>query len=811
MRKSNDKVSRKKSYIKSVLLFLCVIFLILLLLYTTTNIIIPSIIIALCLIYCISNVYLQTSRWLKKRTFVTTHRERFLKLLLSLMSLFFFVNMALYIRVLYLLGKHYELELVNAELFIRAAADALNLFFFNINGVLLNNLGNYPNLRGLVSIMALLSFSCTIAVLINLAYSRFKSYIKISYQTRVDGNHNHLYMFVGFDESSLLLSQSIKKRDGDKSIILAIDQIKGKDDDEPGWNSIVDFFTIRKKTYSDIEKVNARIAFIDTPLYDIKLRNDDNIDIFELINLPKVCKLIDNLGKYKDSELHIFMLSDNENENMRTMTVLAHDTTINKIKTKIKTLRFYYHARKSELNSVIDDVALRHQFDIRAVDSAYLTVQQLKLNEDYHPVRLMDIDEENPTTIKSEFNSLIIGFSEIGQDSLRFLYEYAAFVSNVSTVDNVVRSPFKCTAIDNNMRNLNGRFSEFISNLKTYSDKNCPIIKLIQCDYNTTGFYENILKPDVQKLNYIIVALGDDDKSMECAIVIFNYIRKYRQDLSNLRIFVRSYDHEKEKLVQNIADHYNEGYNMDYKEEYKDKKHKDFKIIVPFGKMEDIYSYDMIIDDKLIEYGKIFQKRYAEMSDDKNLWDKRRNLKLGFIDKDGNKISKENQKVSLKNIRELRRKEYQDVSNAFHMNTKLYLLKHALDNNGKFDWKFFFHNYFMSDGIHVNKTGCRDSIVYPYLSEKENNILLNLACLEHERWIAAHQLLGYTASEADDPSKKEHECNEIKMQHNCLIPWQKLDEESELSSTLTWTCDYKIYDFGVVDVTIQLGKDKLLN
>ena len=51
-------------------------------------------------------------------------------------------------------------------------------------------------------------------------------------------------------------------------------------------------------------------------------------------------------------------------------------------------------------------------------------------------------------------------------------------------------------------------------------------------------------------------------------------------------------------------------------------------------------------------------------------------------------------------------------------------------------------------------------------------------------------------------------CDERTMKHNCLCPWDNLDEQSD--KVKDWPCDYKKYDFCVVDTTIALHQDRLL-
>ena len=287
---------------------------------------------------------------------------------------------------------------------------------------------------------------------------------------------------------------------------------------------------------------------------------------------------------------------------------------------------------------------------------------------------------------------------------------------------------------------------------------------------------------------------------MMLAIRILNHIRRDREDLSRLRIFVRSYRPERESYMQKIASYYNEGYNQDCSGSKKPAYQTD-AIIIPFGQSEKIYSYDMIIRDKLTQQGKLFQKHYCEMKGEKVFWDERRERLTGAKDKQGNVIPIGERKVSLNKMRELRRKESQDLANALHAETKIYLLKTLIENEGS--WHDLLSNYFDDLGKPKSE-GSYDKIRYPYLSTKENQAILNLARLEHLRWNASHEMLGYTKADTDI-----HGCNERTRQHNCLRPWEEIDDEGKMVSQLEgWKADYKSFDFGVVDVSIWLNKDK---
>ena len=125
---------------------------------------------------------------------------------------------------------------------------------------------------------------------------------------------------------------------------------------------------------------------------------------------------------------------------------------------------------------------------------------------------------------------------------------------------------------------------------------------------------------------------------------------------------------------------------------------------------------------------------------------------------------------SLDSMRSLRRKELQDLGNALHADTKVFLLKNAMEEN--YDWTDFVNRYFDNNEMAQREGSC-DKIKYTYLTAQENNVILNLARLEHIRWNASHEMLGYV--KAHDGM---YQCDERTREHNCLRQWQDLDDES---------------------------------
>ncbi len=140
------------------------------------------------------------------------------------------------------------------------------------------------------------------------------------------------------------------------------------------------------------------------------------------------------------------------------------------------------------------------------------------------------------------------------------------------------------------------------------------------------------------------------------------------------------------------------------------------------------------------------------------------------------------------------------MANALHAVTKMWLLDKALGRD--YDWSDFMKRFF--DTYRASSLSGRfDTLHYPRLTTEENSIMHNLAQLEHARWVAAHELLGYTVNDV------EACCNEHTRQHNCLVDWDQLDAESIKASCPGYDCDYKSYDYSVVDTSIAIMGDQL--
>ena len=657
----------------------------------------------------------------------------------------------------------------NTEIFFRSLFCSLDLFFLNIDSNIIDRIDNHPDLKTWIFIQAILSALTTIVMFLSLVLSRIKEYWKLNFLTKVTKEKSHLYIFFGLNHASELLAKDIKCNDAN-SIIIFVDKAKIDSEKTNGFENILSLLSHNSASFSFSKNLDAAITVATSSPSEVDIP-EDVADVFALMDVPKIKKLIKRLSSpdISSPQLHLLFLSENENKNVRDILTILKDSTIGQISDF--TPLIYCHARKSGPYSFIEELGIKQNCEIRIVDSSFIAIENLKQQEKYHPVNLVRLSDMNLGTISSPLNCLIVGFGEVGRDGLRFLYEFGAFPDERSSVYDSFRSPFKCKVIDQRMDEIKGRFLQSAPAL-SYPEAGVDFHTM---NTNDSRFLTSVLDDEfAKKLNYVLLSTGKDEENLDIALKICNKCWEAGNPMTDIMILVKCGDDSKIDFVKKSAAFFNTTYTSG----------KGVEVINIFGLPEHIFSYDLIIREQIENEAKAFFDGYQKQSNSKQTWAQRR---LKFT----------TPPLSLLSLRELRRKESQDYETALHCATKINILERTLGFD--YNWQDFIQRYFLPNG-EANQTGNGDSITYPELSQKENHLILNLAILEHLRWIASHELLGYT------PCHDETECDERLKRHPCLRPWQELDELSRNAKNDSWTPDYKIYDFYVIDTTISINK-----
>ena len=672
---------------------------------------------------------------------------------------------------------------VGSEVFFRSALASLQLFVMNIDSNIIDSIWSHDVLKGMICCAGIAATICTVILIMLLVVSRLMAYLHIN-NLAINNQRNHLYIFFDICDASRLLAQNIYDEDPQAVIVYVDNAISNKteyeDDKTESWRSVLDILSFRRKTIQDIEE-NDRTA-IAMASSDICSITNDTTDVLGNIGLETVKKLMIRLNGLSDAQLHIFLLSEERDTNVRATSILVRDDLIG---CKGYQTTVYCHARRDGVNRVLEDLGLsvENNINVKILDSAHLAMEFLKRDVENHPVNFVDIEtieDDNPGSVSSEFVSLVMGFGETGQEAVKFLYEYGAFVDKKANEKNSYRSPFSCYVVDNNMQKLEGPFiadvpaAECIKSSAADSKvilSREAIIRFYELDFRSDEFFTTVLKEIANKLNYVVVAVGDDELNMTVAVEILSYVRKHRDNLENFRIYVRAYEKGTFKHLSEIAKHYNKRLAM--------TEDEIVKKIVLFGQNQDIYTFNLVIRDQYQEKGEKYYETYRSLNldpaNDEGPWNKRH---TDTLQKEGSTIWERMSKI--------RRKENQDRSNALHALTKIRLLEKTVRIEKAKDFAL---------RALANRDGSKDHINYSKLSAPEMKLMLNLAMCEHLRWNAAHEMLGY------QNNTKGHSCDERLKMHNCLKDWQELDKETD---AVDYIKDYKLYDFGVVETSFKL-------
>lgn len=789
-------------------------------------------------------------RWIWQADHIN-RKSQHVKLLGSIMFLLWTIGWLLFIRAFMCYSPCHQF--VNAELFLRSAIASLNLFMLDIDSNILDEIKQYPRLKGAISFVSILSFLCTVGLLLSLVSERLMAYIRLLF-TCVKRDSPHVYVFFGLNEEAKILAKDIMKNDAGSVRIVVEQNGKEQEDDKGGWNHVVNMITHRGETFQKVKEIGAKLSLTSVDLSEMDI-NQKNV--FAEANLGLVRKKICRLARMttdRERKLHLFFLSDNEEKNILSTAIIREDETIRKIsedeKNGVKVF-IYCHARYDSVNRVIEESSPKKNVEIRIIDSSRLSIELLKRNIENHPVKYVEIDgQNNPGTVKSEFNSLVVGLGETGRDAVRFLYEYGAFMSNDSDNEKVERSLFHCYVVDRDMDGKEGLLTNSASEaVKAKNRDETKLLQFVHADSNSTAFFE-LLHRIAKSLNYVVVAMGTDIENMTLAVRILKCLMANGNDRKRLRILVRVRNNAHVGHFRKIANHYNQSIGI--------------TCLDVFGAYDDIFSYSLVVEDQFKEDAKQFYNRYQEIMQEKEpalqsgTWEERRDELLGLRKKVVSKIPTDvamkrylegkpiNEKMlptdlclgfeyvdeerigypKYKNLRKLRRQTEQDMSNAWHKLTKRELMEKSIHQDFSFGE---LHDKIKQ--LETIKDGTEYRRKYDQLDENISKLILNLAITEHLRWNASHEMLGY---------KKGDKTDELLQLHNCLVNWNELDKVSKnaceeakeavekgeywdfdfskeikkqyphynekVKAYVLYLPDYKKYDFAVVETTIALLK-----
>jgi len=596
------------------------------------------------------------------------------------------------------------------------------------------------------------------------------------------------YVFWGINESSYHLIEDIKNHykketedtDGkckDKvgyRIIIIRTNNDNNDtlEEKTGFARIFDFLSMPTGELARLQDTKCLTDGTFTNLSEINVQGTDTDIIGKILKMRSLKKILE---KKTSKEIHMLFLSDDEKSNLHNVSLMLNDSTINGFVNpdtdSERRVFLYCHARYNSVHRVIEDQFQSGKIEVKVVDTSHINVEMLKQNDILLPVNFVDVEAD--ATVSSPFNALVVGFSEVGQDSVRFLYEFGAFVKTGTSDTYAKRSDFHMHVVDKNMSDLAGTFvanapairpsMPFIKNGENPS----ALITLHEMDCRSVEFYVK-LEEWLKTLNYVVVATDNDELNISLGVRIFKAAIRYRQNMDKFCILVRTHSDD-DGHIDKIASHYNrlwaayESAPSDGgKRIHQSTVRVDEEVKLPihiFGLDSNTFTFDNIIAGSRINKAKDYKTQYERtISPDAvykiSAWDDcfREIMQLddpwkGFS-------------PTYFGMMNLRRSQSQDYANCEHEATKLKLAQAALAKCGR-DMSIFSR---MS-----RESG---TIRYVWNNGEEGNreigrIAIVIAQTEHLRWEASHEILGYVYDDTKD---------EVRLRHNCLTNWENLSE-----------------------------------
>lgn len=637
--------------------------------------------------------------------------------------------------ILYYLGYDYQGSGANClTLIIRSVLSSFEMFLSKSNLI-----GIADNCKDSPIYMFLFALVHSSALMVSMIFAvtcfgkRVKDWIR-AFSWIHSSEKRTVSVFWGINEKSIILAKDIYMSSGVKDRIIFIDIPNEEENTKTGQSfsgimGLLTYKTVVAKQLSNIDYVMLKSSL--SPLS----MNTSGSGMLEDMGLGKLDKLMK-----KNQKVHFFILTDNESFNIQVSLNFLDSEIGGRID------ELFCSARKTKEISIHEDCTKGAKLHL--IDDSRESVMELAMRKDCsgafytHPINYVSVNKDFGY-VESEFGSLIVGFGTTGQDAFRFLYEFSAF-PNMSGHKSGVRF-FIC---DGGINQIKGDLYQEIPALPNLEE--CGEVEF--CSYNsgTVGFYEK-LHDIIDKLNYVVIATGNDEQNLDIATRIYEFAMQYRKaELNRFRIFVRMYDSKNEYIFKKTVRAYSDLH---------------IAAIEYFGSPNDIYTKRRILDDEEGRLAEKFYKAYCNVSNSEYLQSN---------DRRKYEVNKESTK--LLGYRRLNRVLFQDKANSKHCYTKEILLDlHSLDKCPLLpQWP-------------VNMDGNLSDEDYKWKTK-----LVNASICEHLRWNASHLMMGYTKMSGTD--FKGSSCNEKKRQHFCIVDWNDLPSVP----------DYKEYDYMVVKTSVNL-------
>lgn len=599
-----------------------------------------------------------------------------------------------------------------------------------------------------------------------------------------------LYVFWDINPNTMIVADSIRKNFND---LLVFVKMPGEQHAHSSRFTFSHFFQTANsdiEPYMDhIENLKGLVMTANKKLSMDLVSSDGLAGFYRQLGLQSLGKTI---AKYEQVEF--FFLSDDMRANIEAISTLKRQAFLNNKTPEVgkqfalpKELHVYCHARRNHFTEgILSGKGLKYH--VHLIDSSLLSVMQLKENSSNitkygrnHPVNFVDIDVSTGT-VSSAFHALIVGFGETGQDAFRFLYEFSSFVKNVKPgpdgLDDISEQERKIYVID---RQLDSLKAAFLNDAPALKDSKA-IEWLDGMSPESPDFWDK-LHTFIDKLNYVVVTLDNDEIASTIAIRLFEFAYQYRKDMNKFKIYVRLHNESNKTILEDIGK-----YKLIHEI---DREQKLINGIEAFGTDHTIFSHDNILTVSKEVDAKDYYYQYSIISEEissKTEEEKQQEItnirSMGVEKKWKNRRERAIEQNTLEEETKITYQEEQDRSDVCHIYTKLMLVG-ALDARNCF-------NFNRLEQM-VKLTARNEKNEYYNALTGENKCLLNsLSYGEHLRWNAKMELLGFVWGPKKDFKLKTHPC---------IVDCNELIRNKKIQETL-------IYDTGVVELSFRKAQQQ---
>ena len=693
--------------------------------------------------------------------------------------------------LLYMSGFNYEGTCGNfIPLFLRSVMASMEMFVSESELIEVQEACKEDVIYMLLfAVTHFLAICVSAAFIIHLLGIRLKSYVYMRWPW---SRKKELFVFFDLSQESLSLAKDIyrARKVKDYQIVFVKTPMEESHLERFSFSHILNFADNRNETIEQLTEIG---AFLTYSRKSVSIGINEN-EWNETVGLNTLHRYIQRIANDEKFNTHFFCLSPNEENNINTAVALSKRYSDDK--------KFSVYCRANH-DSLTESFA---NLNLKFIDSANLAVMELKKKVEYQPVSFVKPDTKMGVATKP-FRSMIVGFGETGFEVFRFLYEFSSFVGKDSK-----ENPFHCDIIDPKAKQLENSLYLHCPGLEEKVNKDG--VHTILFHEGTIENNRNVVKELISSVDYIVICTDNEKENLSIGITLLNLAYKYHSNLEKLAIFIGINDNREYKKAQEIAKFYNECGKKD-----KEGNLYEFSL-VPFGSKKQLFTYKNIIDEEIHNKAKEFYFEYQKTSNlldtkeaykcaenPKKEWEKRREEKKQNVDK------------GLWNKNELTQKEAQDMANAWHIQTKLYLVGACCYCKDK-EYKC------VAKERHAQLYGCIDFVMQKLLVrmekarkceenfrkshefileqvaayEHEHNIpageyqtlFENLAKCEHLRWDASNRLLGYRTFEKAKGNDKHY----LQKTHACMVPYEELLANEVLRDTIK-------YDYNTILVSIK--------